>query len=374
MYLFTLAVLSILSLIEIFNKEIIEKRKIYFLFFAFFLLVFHDGLRWQTGCDWDAYSNYFENLFKELQVRNAVTSFEPLYNLFMMSVRIFTDNYSVYLIVHALVFYVMIFYSLVKLSPTPFTSLMLLYMIIVPYMGTNRQLLVLGGYFLALYFLKDKKWLFFILIILVGFFVHHSALLCLAALLCCRKIKTKYLCVLFILVLLISLSGVMNMLTPLFLLLVHDDQIYSKIDFYNNIRVYDVSLAVSLVSILRKIVWLVILVCFDYRIKNKDTFYYISFNMYFIGILFYVLLNGTVWQQLLSRGMMYFSVMEIFIIPYTLALLKPNYGKLFVVLLLPLYCWVNIIKSFSNYGPNTDYFQPYKGLFINTDYVRQNTD
>lgn len=374
MYIFTLGILSILSLIEIFNKDIVEKRKIYFLLLAFSLLVFHDGFRWQTGCDWDAYSSYFENFFKEIQVRGDVASFEPLYNLFMMSIRIFTDNYSVYLIIHALIFYVMVFWGVFKLSPTPFTSLMLLYMIIVPYMGTNRQLLVLGLYFIALYFLQDRKWLVFVIIILTGFYVHHSALLCLVALLCCKKIKLMYLAIAFGVALLISFSGIINLLSPLLLPLVSDDQFYNKMDVYNNLRTYEVSSIVSMLSLARKMIWLLILICFDQRIKNKDTFYNISFNMYFIGILFYVLFNGTVWQQLIARGMMYFSVMEIFIIPYVLALLRPNYGKLCVVLLLPLYCWLNITKGFSNYGKETDYFQPYKGLFINTDYVRQNTD
>ena len=226
MYLFTLGVLSILALIEMFNKNIIDRYKIYFFLLAFLLLVFHDGLRWQTGCDWDAYSSYFQNFFRELEARDEVSSFEPLYNLFMMSIRIFTDNYSVYLIVHAVVFYSMVFWGLSKLSPTPFLSLMLLYMIIVPYMGTNRQLLVVGMNFVALSFLKDRQWIFFIIIILIGYFVHHSAFLCLFALLCGRRIRLPYMAILFAIVLLISLSGVINLLSPLLLLLVNDDQIY----------------------------------------------------------------------------------------------------------------------------------------------------
>ena len=130
----------------------------------------------------------------------------------------------------------------------------------------------------------------------------------------------------------------------------------------------------SLISLMRKLFWFAILFFMDQKIKNKDNFYYLSYNLYFIGILFYILVNGTVWQQFVSRGMLYFSMMEIFIIPYVLALIKPNIGKLCVMLLLPIYCWLNIAKGFSNYGSDTDYFQPYKGLFINTDYVRQNTD
>lgn len=374
MYLFTLGILAVISLIETFNREIIDKYKMYFVLFVYFLLVFHDGFRWQTGCDWDVYHNYFVNFFKELEIRDAKSSFEPLYNLFVMSVRIFTDNYSVYLITHAVVFYLMVFWGIFKLSPVPFTSLMLLYMVIVPFMGTNRQFLFIGVYFIALYFLKEKQWWWFVLLVFAGYFIHHSAPICLLALLCLKRINKKYLLAALAIAIVISYSGIINKLSPLALILIQNEQINYKLDFYNNISVYNVSLIVSLISLMRKLFWFAILFFMDQKIKNKDNFYYLSYNLYFIGILFYILVNGTVWQQFVSRGMLYFSMMEIFIIPYVLALIKPNIGKLCVMLLLPIYCWLNIAKGFSNYGSDTDFFQPYKGLFINTDYVRQNTD
>ena len=45
MYLFTLGILAVISLIETFNREIIDKYKMYFVLFVYFLLVFHDGFR-----------------------------------------------------------------------------------------------------------------------------------------------------------------------------------------------------------------------------------------------------------------------------------------------------------------------------------------
>ena len=225
MYLFTLGILAVISLIETFNREIIDKYKMYFVLFVYFLLVFHDGFRWQTGCDWDIYHNYFVNFFKELEIRDARSSFEPLYNLFVMSIRIFSDNYSVYLIAHAIVFYLMVFWGVFKLSPVPFTTLMLLYMVIVPYMGTNRQLLFMGVYFIALYFLKEKQWWWFVLLVFVGYFIHHSAPICLLALLCLRRIKRKYLLAMLAITIVISYSGVINKLSPLALMLIQDEQI-----------------------------------------------------------------------------------------------------------------------------------------------------
>ena len=59
---------------------------------------------------------------------------------------------------------------------------------------------------------------------------------------------------------------------------------------------------------------------------------------------------------------------------FSVTIFHQNYGKLLIMFVLIAYCFINIYKGFSNHGENTDYFTPYKGLFINTDYVRQNTD
>lgn len=133
---------------------------------------------------------------------------------------------------------------------------------------------------------------------------------------------------------------------------------------------YDVNLFSMFFSLVRKLIWIGILMLFGKKIENKPSAYYLFFNMYFIGSIIYILFNGTMLQVLVSRAMLYFNIAEIFLVPYVLLLFKQNYGKLAIMLLLSAYVMVNIQKGFANYD-DTDYFEPYKGLFINSDYVRR---
>lgn len=189
MYLTVLIILSCIALIEVFNSEIIEKYKAVFVFGVFCLFVFHDGFRWETGCDWDAYHFFFEFFFQETQKEGSLTSFEPGYVLFVGAIRSLTDEYSVYLIAHAILFYTFVFYGIFKCSKMPFTSLMILYMVIVPYMGTNRQLLAVGFYLTGLYLLSNNyKWWYLGIIILASLF-HRTALIGLLAYFLGRKIN-----------------------------------------------------------------------------------------------------------------------------------------------------------------------------------------
>ena len=192
MYIFAIILLSFFAYLEVFNRDIVDRNKVLFAFICFAFLVFHDGFRWETGCDWIPYSRYFDKLFVDYTLENP--TFEIGYFLFLAPIRLVTDNYSVYLIIHAIIFYSLIFYSIFKLSISPFVSLLLLYMIIVPYLGANRQFLVFAVYmygFCAL--LKGKKVLFAVLMILCSF-LHRSAVICLIALFADRKI-TKILTV-----------------------------------------------------------------------------------------------------------------------------------------------------------------------------------
>lgn len=374
MYLITLLILACFATIEIFNPEIIQRNKLAFIFGAFSLMVFHDGFRWETGCDWDAYHYFYEFFFQEIQKENSLTKFEPGYILFVGAIRSLTDEFSVYLIIHAIVFYTMILYGLQKNTTHPFTALMFIYMVIVPYMGTNRQLLALGIFLIALYHLNEgRKWVYIGLIVLAAFF-HKSVFICLCALFLDRKINMWLVGTVMAIAMIINLSGILNMLSPLVMLFIKDDQMSMKMEVYNELLDYKVSPIITLISMCRKLLWIGILTVYARLVDNKDKCYYTFFNLYIVGTVIYVLLNGSVWQMFMTRLNLYFGIFEAFIIVYVLSLFKPNYGKLLLVFLLTGYCYATILKGFSNYGENTDYFEPYKGIFINTDYVRHNTD
>lgn len=370
-YIVAIFTFSLFSYLEVFNPEIVKKYKVMLLILCFFYLVFHDGFRWETGSDWIPYYNYYENFTIKVESDKL---FEPGYLLFMGLLHSISEDYSFYLVVHALVFYSLFFFAIVKISNYPFVSLLLFYMIIVPYMGMNRQFLAMSLFSVGLvYFLEGKRWLFLTFVI-AAFFFHKTVVLALPALFMNRELSKKAILILLLIALIISLSGIVNILgTGVALAMSGDGSATSaRLDLYTNLD-NETSVVSTVFSLAKKTIWLLLLLFFKDKI-DKDSKYNLLFNMYLFSVVIYIMFNNTVLQIVVSRGLLYYNLTEMFVVPYVLTIFKPNYGKLGLMLLLSIYCSINIFKGFSNYGENNDYFIPYKGLFINTDYVRQDKE
>lgn len=133
------------------------------------------------------------------------------------------------------------------------------------------------------------------------------------------------------------------------------------------------SMTSMILATIRRLIWIVPLLVYDRYITDKPRGYYLFFNLYLIGTVFYIICNGTILQIVVSRALIYFNIMEMFMVPVVFSLLKQNYGKLILAFILVAYTILYTYKGFKGYGEGTDYFLPYKGIFINTDYNRQYT-
>lgn len=376
MYLLAVFFFSALAYFEVFNKDILYRYKAVLLFLCFSFLVFHDGFRWETGSDWKVYLEFFQGLTVNYGIDKS--PFEIGYTLFMYLIRLFTDDYNVYLIFHAIVFYSCFFYCIIKVSNYPFVSILVFYSIILPYLGMNRQFLAMGLYAVGLVFLLQNKKIAFVGLIVLGFLFHHTAILGLIALLCNKKLKSIHIIVLILIAIGISYSGIINKLALSLVGLnnIEDNgQTGEKLAAYTSEAAYtSLSIISTLLSLLKKLLWIGLVLAFKNKIENKDSKFYILFNLYLAGTFLYLIFNGSLFQVLVSRALLYFNITEMFIIPYVLTIFKQNYGKLIIMIILSLYCCINIQKGFRNYdsnGQKSDFFEPYKGIFINTNYKRQ---
>lgn len=372
MYIFAISLFSIFAYFEVFNREMMEKYKSLFLFICYVFLIFHDGFRWETGTDWLSYYDFFEKLTIEYSIEDS--DFEIGYTLFMYLIRLVTDNYTVYLIIHAIFFYTCFFYCITKISKYPFVSILVFYMITLPYLGMNRQFLSMAIFSVGLVFLLKGQRLKFILSIAIAFLFHRTAIIGLCALLCSHRIKPIWIVSFICIALIVSLSGIVNKAGMALVGINFSGDIGSKLDFYTNGGGGSkVSLVSTLLSLIKKFVWLGFLLVFRKKVDGKDQTYYTLLNIYILGCILYLIFNNTILQVFVSRALLFFNITEIFIIPYALTIFKQNYGKLIIMFILSIYCFINIKKGFDNYAiyGMKDLFEPYKGVFINTNYKRQ---
>ncbi|MGN0048634.1 MAG: EpsG family protein [Bacteroides sp.] len=369
-YLLIITLFALLAFGDVFR--LIPKRLYSSLWIlCFCLLIFHDGFRWETGTDWVNYSNYFENC---LDIEDS--DFEVGYATLCMLIRLLTSEYTVFLIVYSVALYFLIALAISSYAINPFLSLFYYYCTSLPLLGMNRQFIALGFCLLSIKYIASRKPLLFCLFVGLASFFHLSALMFLIAYFLNKPYTSKFYLIILLIALGISMSGIMAKLPLNYLALLEGDVVY-KLQYYaddflsGNVHINPVFV---LLSLSKRLIWIVLILLFVYNAKKEDTIFVTVFNIYFFALLFYIVLNNTILQIFVSRGLLYYNIAEIFIIPYALLAFKMNYGKVLMFLLLILYGITNLKKGLDSYAPpggSTDLFIPYKGVFINTDYNRK---
>jgi hypothetical protein len=362
MYIFTFSLLGLFAIDDIFLK----KGKYYFAFFIFAvtLLIFHDGLRWGIGTDWNIYREYFEDCLD-----NNRENFEIGYVLINQAVRVLTSNYSVFLVVHAIIVYYLISKSIYKYGVNPLFSIFFFYCIMLTYMGMNRQYISFAICIYSYQFIFDKKIFKFLACIAIAFFFHKSALFFVFAYFLNRQFKTQYLLTILILILSISLLGLMNKL-PLDLFFLFSESIGDKVTFYAESNFLTTNLLLTVLALAKRSIWIILAIRFRKKIKNMDAHFNFFFNLYFVGAIIYILFNNTILQVVVARGVLYFNIAEIFLIPYILTIFKNDFTRKLVFILVAIYGMLTIQKGMNFYKEDLgfDIYRPYNSVLWDSNY------
>ena len=175
-YVITIAILLLFSHIEISGAD--SATRYVMLLIAFFIFVAQIGLRWEMGTDWTPYRDHFEQEHTwESVLLNVIIGFELGYGLFVWFIHSISDNYTVFLLAHAIIFYILIFKATNHLSKYPILTLLLFYAVMMGLTGSNRQLLALAICLYSLKYAINKKFVPFLLCISIATLFHTSALL-----------------------------------------------------------------------------------------------------------------------------------------------------------------------------------------------------
>jgi len=350
------------SIFAFFNCFVVKQNRgnIYlFLILSFLLLVFQDGFRWGVGTDWEPYYKYFEQCNT---VQSDSDEFEIGYVLLNKVINTFTDNYTVFLVIHALLLYISVFYFIRKNSLYPLLSVLLYYANMNANMGMNRQFLALIVALISVQFILQREMIKFSICIFIGFLFHSSILLFVPAYFLYSKLSMKVVLILLLGGIVISVSGIINVI-PFELLFVFDDRMAFKLDAYTSAGVVDVSFVNVIMALFSRVIWLVILLIFrdkytdDFEWKDK---FNLCFNLYLVSIVFYMIFNGSILQIIVSRGLIYYGIFSIIAIPYVFTCFKGSSNKLIAFSMIVLYAWIMFTKNMNAHIATVgDIFNPY---------------
>jgi len=370
MYLFA----NILLILFVCLSSFFKLRKNQIVIFTIVLFVFfivHDGLRWETGTDWVNYYKYFNDC--KFINSDEIYHYDIGYQYLNKYIRILSDNYTIFLLIHAIIIYSLFFNSISKYSTNKFISFFLLYSLMLPYLGMNRQYITLAISIFTLRYIVNEEYLKAFIIISIAFIFHSSIILFIPVLFLNFKISTKIIIYGLIISILISISGLLNSI-PQSLFYIFGETIKNKaINYISNPEASaNVKIIFTTLGIIKRLFWLLIILKYRKILEQKTPYFNLMFNMYFIGTFFYLIFNNSIFQIIIERGLIYYNISEIFLIPLLLLLSRNTTTKIIIIMMIVFYCIITQVKGLNGYQITgyDDIFRPYKGIFINSDIHR----
>lgn len=331
---------------------------------AYLLIVLQVGLRWETGTDWAPYLEHFNLISNFASTSPLNTGMEYGYSILVWLVKLFSNEYTMLLLVHSLGFYYLIFKGMQRLSPYFFICLLLFYAFTMGVMGSHRQLMAVGILLFSVKFILERKIYLFLLCLIIASLCHTTAIICLPLYFLNRKVNAY---LLFALIIIAFALGKTSIPTMMFNLIGNIGGIGDKVITYLEGGVDATKdYSVSLVGLIKRILLIVIFIASRERLAIKVQHYDFMLNSYIVGILLYFMFSSSL-TILVSRGSLYFNIFETILLSCQLLLFKSDKDKILIVLALFLFSILYFIQSIAQYP---DLFIPYKGLFINTDYIR----
>ncbi len=161
---------GLIAFFSIFFKWDNKIKQLFFWCFIILLIIF-DGLRWETGADWQNYYEGFNNALEK-----SPPGFEIGFIYYTWAIRNLTDNYSIYLLITSAIIYIGIFYTIFRITSFSFISLFFLTSHIPWYSGSMRQILALVFFVLSLKYVWNKNLFRFLLFMYSGLLFHSTML------------------------------------------------------------------------------------------------------------------------------------------------------------------------------------------------------
>jgi len=362
-YLPIIFLLIFFSYFDLVNLK--QNQKWAFLGIIFILLVFQDGFRWETGTDWVPYKNYFVQGAGYVRQR-----FECGYEFLNNIVYSVSQNYSVFLIFHAVIIYSLFLKSINDYTKYPLITALCFYCTFIGYMGSNRQLIALALCIFAFRYIVSREIWKFLFFVIVASLFHLSAVPFFIAYFLNRRIPRYVYVIAFIaafmfIPIIVDLSNRILSALPGHSLILERLRIRT-IAAANEKEIINPILNVIFGLIKRIIIFLAVYFNLT-KLKEKVPSVKLMLNIYFISILIYIMFNNNV-QTFVGRGGLYFgSLFEIFLLPSLIYIFrKKSMGRLTIFTVIVILMVMNAFRSIT-----VDLFTPYKGLYINTGYSRK---
>jgi len=337
-------------------------------FFLYVIFVVQVGLRWETGSDWVP---YFENFKKtdnySTVIINALIGYEIGYGTLVFFVKKIVDSYTVFLLLHALIFYWGIFRMAIKYSPYFFITLLFFYATNLGMVGSNRQLLAIIVCLWSLDYVFERKAVKFFITVGVAFLFHTTAFLFGIYYFLNRNFKTFTVLLVLISSIIIGRTGLPFFIFSNFPGVLGEYTTLKTVVYSEGAKDVLAGASLSFFGLIKRLFFFAIFT-YNYSFLSKRLYYYkVLYNGYVLGMIVYFLFASSL-LILVNRGSLYFNIMESLLISCQFLIFYKREDKKYVFLVLLIMSIVLLYQSIAEYP---ELFDPYKGIFYNTEFKRE---
>ena len=356
-YITIFIILLFFSLLEVFIKKDIFIKSLYWGTCSFlFILSF---IRWETGTDWHSYYGYFQRV---LQRPYEYDEFETGFRVLNYTIRSFTDEYTILLLLLGLILFSFQSKAIKELSPLPLFSLTCLFASQVANILFIRQWIAVAILFYSIVYIKNKKFIPFLILVILATTIHRSSFIFILSWWIFRaKISIKWMIIWLSLSILFSfiVQQLLNSLLGSF----GSTVIQAKLNMYLN-ETYNAEVNEQhnfLFTLIRGVgnkLFVLIISLFIFRKRLKDVEIRGLINIYWTGALLYFVTIPI--SLALMRFSFAFDIVYIILIAYIIKSFRKKSNKGIVFSILSIYISLRLLQFLNSTYSET--FIPYKTI------------
>ncbi|WP_164123650.1 EpsG family protein [Sphingobacterium sp. xlx-130] len=335
-----------------------SREKVNAIFFLCSLVLFFmSWLRWERGTDWNNYLLFFNyvNAAKETGLEWGFIKLTELSKLIH-------DDYTLFMLLQAIIIYWCMTNSLRKYSNYPLISLLLWFSFSFAGLFFVRQTIAIALVFYSFRYLMERRIFFFCVFVILASLFHRSALIILPF----YYISTLELSRKQLLIILILSFGASSLAKGLFstLSFIGNAAISSRLDDYldqsqlssfgSKFSPFETMVRGSIY----RVFYLLIFIAYFYQDILKNRVLLILFNLYFWGAVIFILLVPI--STAMIRLSSYFDIAHIILVPLLMAQFKGNKKGELILIFLVLISFVRFIGVVTGYE---ELYIPYKWIF-----------
>jgi hypothetical protein len=356
-YFIIFTILAIFSALEVYGlKHEVTKKFFYLLSFCLFVLSF---IRWETGTDWESYINFFNRSYEW----GRDDDFEWGYARINELVKIFFDNYTVFLFVLGAILFYFQSRSILLFSPYPTTSLLFLWCVIFGNVFFVRQSVATVILFYSIRYIQARNLYKFLLLVGLATLFHLTSLIFILAWFVYHlKIRT------YIMILFIAISLSLTVFLTKLMSTIGDSAgpiVQMKLAVYLDSAGETLGMeTTSLTQIIikgfaNKIFTFGLMLLFLKRIESKGIEFRGYLNLYWVSILIYF---STISISIVFvRLSLVFDMASILLIPIMLNNIERLYMRFFYFFIFLCYLLLRLYLSIV--GSYYNSYVPFKTIF-----------